>query len=155
MNWKALFCVAIAGLTANANLAICNCEQNGAPANSSSNDCPCEMAPDQTNQTTGRPKLSPEQPEKSLSNTIHRSKRSSLNEASKESALRNISALVGIKKLTLCGPSRRPFLFYNWISTKQYQKKVTIKVEKIPNGYPENGIFHPMISWGINSIIMW
>ena len=29
----------------------------------------------------------------------------------------------------------RPFRFHSWISTKQYQKKVTeTKVEKIPNG---------------------
>ena len=46
----------------------------------------------------------------------------------------------------------RPFRFNNWISTKQYQKKVTeTKVEKIPRPYPENGILHPMISWVYNN----
>ena len=46
----------------------------------------------------------------------------------------------------------RPFRFNNWIFTKQYQKKVIeTKVEKNPKRHPENGIFHPMISWVYNN----
>ena len=38
----------------------------------------------------------------------------------------------------------RPFRFNNWISTKQYQKKVTeTKVEKIPNGKVKMAFFTP------------
>ena len=46
----------------------------------------------------------------------------------------------------------RPFRFNSWISTNQYQKKVTeTKVEKILNGIPKNGTFDPMISWVYNN----
>ena len=46
----------------------------------------------------------------------------------------------------------RPFRFNNWIAIKQYQKKVTeTKDQKNPRPYPENGIFHPMISWVYNN----
>ena len=48
----------------------------------------------------------------------------------------------------------RPFSFNNWISTKQYQKKVTeTKVEKIPNGTLKMPFFAPWFL-GFTTIII-
>ena len=46
----------------------------------------------------------------------------------------------------------RPMRFHSWTSSNWTQKKVTeTKVVKNPKRYPENGIFHPMISWVYNN----
>ena len=46
----------------------------------------------------------------------------------------------------------RPFRFNSWISTKQYQKKVTeTKVVKISKWHPKNGTFPWMIPWVYNN----
>ena len=48
----------------------------------------------------------------------------------------------------------RPFRFNSWISTKQYQKKVTeTKVEKIPNGILKITLFTPWFL-GFTTIII-
>ena len=42
--------------------------------------------------------------------------------------------------------------FHSWTSSNWTQKKVTeTKDKKKPRPYPENGIFHPMISWVYNN----